>query len=280
MNTSTPSTASSDTSTLFHAADGIATLTLNDTRRVNPLTQGLLQGCLDALARVHEDRSIRVLVVKANGKGFSSGADLSDLDPSNAAGQAGGTVGERVSALLRDFGNAWVEGVRSLPVPVVCSVHGAAAGGGVGFALACDVVVAARSAYFYLPFVPALGLIPDLASTRAMSHAIGGARTLALTLMGDRLSAEQAERWGLIWACVDDDQLVTETSRIAGKLAALPANAVLESRELLRRAQQDSLAAQLDYECRRQGELIVGDSFAEGVQAFKERRAPVFPPRS
>jgi 2-(1,2-epoxy-1,2-dihydrophenyl)acetyl-CoA isomerase len=113
-----------------------------------------------------------------------------------------------------------------------------------------------------------------------MSRAIGQPRTMGLSLLGDRLSAEQAERWGLIWACVDDDKLEQETARIAKRLAALPAHAAQEARAVLRRAQDASLAEQLDYESARQRELINGECCAEGVRAFKARRAPAFPPRS
>ena len=264
---------------LFSVSEGIATLTLNQGARMNPLTPALLAGCLQALQRVHADTSIRVLVLTAHGKGFCVGADLAAL----GAGKVGmaqtssePSLGEQVAELMYSGGNPLVAGLRALPVPVLCAVKGAVAGGGVGLALAADVVVAARSAYFYLPFVPALGLVPDMGSAWFMQRALGSARAVGLTLLGDRLSAEQAAQWGLIWACVDDAELSAEVGRLAARLAALPAHAATETRALYRAAEANPLADQLAYERERQRELIDGACFAEGVRAFLAKQRPVF----
>jgi len=260
----------------YDVADGVATLTLNDPGRLNPLTMPLLQGALQALQQVHDDRSVRVLVLQGAGRGFCSGADLSSFtaEGTSAAGRA-----EAVSDLLEHGGGPLVLALNELPVPVICAVHGAVAGGGVGLALAADVVIAARSAFFYLPFVPALGLVPDMGAAWFLQRALGPARAKALTLLGERLGAEQAAAWGLIWACVDDDRLAEETTRLATRLAALPAHAALETRALLRAAAVNELPAQLGHERGRQRALVAGAAFDEGLSAFLQKRRPVFPRR-
>ncbi|RYF72775.1 MAG: enoyl-CoA hydratase [Comamonadaceae bacterium] len=257
---------------------GIATLTLDDPVRMNPLTMPLFEQCLDALDRVRADRSVHALVLAAHGRGFCSGADLRALDQSLSGERAADapTPGEDIARLMEEGGNRLILALRELPVPVVCAMHGAAAGGGVGVVLACDVIVAARSAYFYLPFAPALGLVPDMGATWFLSRTAGDARTSGLTLLGDRLTAEQAERWGVIWSCVDDAALPIEVQKTAQRLAALPAGAIAEQRALMAHARTASLAEQLDYERLRQRKLIDEPDFAEGVRAFVQRRAPRF----
>lgn len=258
---------------LYAAQDGVATLTLNDPARLNPLSMPLLQAALAALRRVDEDRSVRVLVLRATGRAFSAGADLSALaDAQQAPAQ--------IDQLMGQGGNPVVLALRSAPVPVLSVVQGIAAGGGVGIALAADVVIAARSASFMLPFVPALGLVPDMGAVWSMQRALGPARTAGLCLLGDRLGAEQAAQQGLIWACIDDAALDAEAARLAARLAALPAHAATEMRALQRQAEHDDLAAQLAYERRRQVALAAGGCFAEGVSAFLRKRRPRFAGRA
>ena len=261
-------------SVLFGVHAGIATLTLDDGERMNPLTESLQRGMLDALQRVRDDTSVRALLVRAEGRGFCSGADLSEL--ALRASRPGESLGAYIGKMMEESGNRIVAEIRSLPVPVVCAVNGAAAGGGVGLALAADMVVAARSAYFYLPFVPALGLVPDMGASWVLPRSVGRARALGLALTGHRLTAEQAVEWGLIWACVDDDQLAVESQALATKLARLPAHAVTETRALLEASEVNGLHAQLDLERVRQQVLVEGESFVEGVRAFGARRTPVF----
>lgn len=262
----------------FKVEGGVATLTFDDGDRMNPLTASLIHQALEALQQVRQDRNVRVLVLAANGRGFCVGADLAAMGKILSEPSAPGapTLGDETARLMEEGGNPLIEALRAMPVPVVCSLHGAAAGGGVGVALAADVVVAARSAFFYLPFAPSLGLVPDMGCTWFMQRAVGRARSLALTLLGDRLSAEQAERWGLVWACVDDDKLAEEVAHTAARLAALPAHAAEEARALHDHADSATLSAQLDYECERQRRLIDRPEFAEGVRAFIERRKPAF----
>jgi 2-(1,2-epoxy-1,2-dihydrophenyl)acetyl-CoA isomerase len=263
-------------SVLFRVEEGVAVATLNEGDRMNPLTESLQAGLLDALARVRHDRSIRAFLLTANGRGFCAGADLKDFSQRANELPAGDSLGCYVGRMMENTGNPILHGLRTLPVPVVCAVNGAAAGGGFGIALAGDIVVAARAAFFYLPFVPALGIVPDMAAAWALPRAIGHARALGLTLTGDRLSAEKAAEWGLIWGCVDDDQLQSEAMRIARQLTALPGHAIVETRALFAAAETLTLEQQLDFERARQTELIDGESFAEGVRAFVERRKPAF----
>jgi len=264
---------------LFEARDGVAVLTLNQPERMNPLTPELQRGCLEALQRVRDDTAIRALLVTGRGRGFCVGADLAELGSRADRPESGG-IGAYVGRMMEETGNPIVAGLRSLPVPVVCAVNGAAAGGGVGLALAADMVIAARSAYFYLPFVPALGLVPDMGSSWTLPRAVGRSRALGLALTGRKLPAQKAAEWGLVWDCVEDDDLQAEALRLASELAALPAHAVVETRALLLAAERNGFADQLALERARQEALVDGECFAEGVKAFAERRKPRFGRRS
>lgn len=260
---------------LFDVREGVAMMTLNEGERLNPLTQPILHGVLDGLRRVREDTGIRALLLTADGRGFCVGADLQEFGR-RAADLASGTLGDYVGELLREQAGPIMLAMRALPVPVVCAINGVAAGGGVGLALSGDMVLAARSAYFYLPFMPALGLVPDMGSSWLVPRAVSPARALGLALTGERLDAQRAADWGLIWACVEDTELQREALRLAQQLARLPAHAIQEARALAVAAGRNSLEQQLVLECERQQGLIDGDSFAEGVRAFAERRTPVF----
>ena len=262
---------------LFDLHEGVATLTLNEPDRLNPLSDRVVAGLLDSLQRVREDVAVRAVRVTGQGRGFCVGADLADL-ATRGAGRA--SIGEHVGKLMEEGGNLVIAGLRALPVPVVCAVNGPAAGGGVGLALAADITLAARSAFFYLPFVPSLGLVPDMGSSWFLTRTIGHARALGLALTGERLSAERAAAWGLIWDCVDDDQLAAHSAGMAARLAALPPDAIAEARALFAASERQTLAAQLTLERERQQELLDGPCFVEGLTAFRERRQPRFPPRS
>jgi len=266
----------SEPSVLFDAVDGVAVATLNEAERMNPLSESLQAGLLDAMARVRADRSIRALVLTGRGRGFCAGADLKDFSHRAANLPAGDSLGAYVGRMMRDTGNPVLHGLRTLPVPVVCAVNGAAAGGGFGLALAGDLVIAARSAFFYSPFVPALGIVPDFAAVWIGARTVGRARTAGLMLTGRKLTAEKAAEWGLIWDCVDDDQLQDEAMTLARQLAELPGHAIVETRALLDAAERNTLGEQLELERQRQAELIDGESFAEGMSAFAERRRPKF----
>ncbi len=261
----------------------VAVVHIANAVRMNPLTVTMQTELRECLASLRADRSARALLLTGEGKAFCAGADLSGMRATygGVPGDSDGrTLGQRTADIMREQSNRLVQELRELPIPVVCALNGAAVGGGVGLALAADVVIAASSAYFYLPSLPRLGIVPDLGATWFMSRLVGRARAAGFMLSGNRLSAERAERWGLVWACVDDAALLVEALTVARRLAAQPAHAVLEVRHALDAADRCSLAEQLDYEAERQRELIDRPEFAEGVRAFIEKREPDFKTRS
>lgn len=264
-----------------HGNNGeIALIDLQDSARMNPLGRPLQLRLRELLAEVREDTSLRALVLTAEGRGFCVGADLSSMGGAQGGAQADGrTLGEQTADNMQQLSNRLILDLQQLPVPVVCAINGAAAGAGVGLALAGDVALAARSAYFYLPFLPRLGIVPDLGTTWFIERRLGRARALGLSLLGDRLGAQQAADWGLVWACVDDEALREQALATAARLARLPAGAVLEARRALDHAAASTLEQQLHYEAERQRELVGAPAFMEGVKAFMQKREPVFAPR-
>ncbi|SFM83076.1 enoyl-CoA hydratase-related protein [Variovorax sp. OV329] len=259
---------------LCDVEDGIATLSLNLPHKLNPIAAELQQELRAQLARVRDDKSVRALVLTGSGKAFCVGADLGTMR--NTGGQS---LGDATAEWMQTLSHPLIQDLRTMPVPVLCAVNGPAAGAGVGLALACDVVIAAKSAYFYLPFLPKLGIVPDLGCTWAIPRLVGPARAMGMALLDERLDAEKAVQWGLIWAAFDDELLLLEAQKIAQRLARLPAHAVLEARQALEASARHTLPEQLHYESERQRELIDQPSFAEGVAAFLQKRAPVFPGR-
>lgn len=253
--------------------DAVAIVTLNEPAKRNPLSPQQAAQLLAVLARVREDLSVRAVMLTGAGKVFCAGANLDDMGAHDAQGKS---VGEATFETMERLSNPLILALQDMPVPVLTCMNGGAVGGGVGLALAADVVIAARSAYFYLPSMARLGLVPDLGASWFLREQAGRARMMGMTLLGDRLSAQQAAQWGLIWSCVEDADLRTEALALARRLAALPPHAALETRLAERAASRGSLAQQLSYEAGRQRELIDRDSFAEGVRAFAERRDPLF----
>ncbi|MBK4738720.1 enoyl-CoA hydratase-related protein [Noviherbaspirillum pedocola] len=252
--------------------DHVAILTLNQPASRNGLTETLQQEVLAGLKRVEQERKARALIITGAGKSFCSGADLGRIGDTSGSD----SLGNRVSQSMEELSNPIILAIRNLSVPVVAAVNGAAAGAGISIALAADVVVAARSAFFLTPFLPRLGIVPDMGATWFLPHHLGRARALGLMLLGDRLPAQTAQEWGLIWSCVEDEALMKEARGIAARLSQLPAHAALEARAALHAALGQDLPQQLDYERQRQKELIDLPSFQEGVRAFFEKREPVF----
>lgn len=254
-------------------ADGIATLALNDTGTMNALSIPLQQEMRHALAAIRDDDSIRALLLTGTERAFSSGADLGSMQ---SGGPAGETLGQGVGRMMRELSNQLILDLQQLPMPVVAAVNGAAAGAGVSLALAADVVVAGRSAYFLLTFLPRLGLVPDLGATWVLPRLVGRARAMGLSLLGERLSAQQALEWGLIWACVDDAALLDEARALAVRLGSAPRHAAQEARSAFAAAESNDLQEQLAYEAERQEQLADSEAFQEGVRAFLEKRQPSF----
>ncbi|WP_076999458.1 enoyl-CoA hydratase-related protein [Variovorax sp. KK3] len=260
---------------LWDLQEGVATLTLNLPAKLNPIAldlQQALRGCFD---RVRDDRSVRAVVVTGAGRSFCVGADLSAMRPPSE----GQSLGDQTADWMQSTSNPLIEAMRALPVPVVCAVNGPAAGAGVGLALAGDITLAAKSAYFYLSFLPRLGVVPDLGCTWFIPRLVGPARAMGMSLLDERIGAERAAQWGLIWACVEDDLLLLEAQQVARRLARLPAHAVIEARRALDASARHTLPEQLHYESERQRELLNQPAFAEGVAAFLQKRAPEFPGR-
>lgn len=262
-----------DTVLLERVAD-VVTLKLNIPQRLNPLSHSLQIRLRERLAALRADKSVRALVLTGEGKAFCVGADLSSMSP-----REGQSLGQATRVTMETLTNPLVQDVRSMPFPVVSAVNGACAGAGVGLALAADVVIAARSAYFYLPFMPRLGIIPDLGATWHLERLVGRARAVAMSLLNERLSAEQAQQWGLIWQVADDAELPAAAQALANRLARLPAHAATEMRAVYELAGQQGLDAQLQTEAEFQGRLIGSPDFDEGVAAFLAKRDPVFKQR-
>jgi 2-(1,2-epoxy-1,2-dihydrophenyl)acetyl-CoA isomerase len=254
---------------LFDAANGVATITLNRPERLNAFTQGLHTDLRDALGRVRDDRSVRVLIVTGAGRGFCAGQDLNDRAVTRD--QAPPDLGDSLEKNYKPL----VLGLRALPIPVIAAVNGVAAGAGASFALACDLVVAARSAGFIQAFCR-LGLVPDAGGTYFLTRSLGAPRAMGLALLGERLDAEQAEAWGLIWKCVDDAELMPTVRNLAAQFAAGPTLGYAKTKQAIYAAERHALEQQLDHERDLQRELGRTQDFQEGVRAFLEKRPARF----
>ncbi|MET0248182.1 MAG: enoyl-CoA hydratase-related protein [Sphingobium sp.] len=246
--------------------EGIAVLTMNRPKLLNALSQHSLKEMMHALDRVRDEGLARVLVLTGEGRAFCSGADLT-------AGESHRPID--MGAGLEAGFNPVLERLRRLPVPLVTAVNGLAAGGGCGYALAGDIVVAARSAYFLQPFAN-IGLVPDVGATWLLPRLIGKARATAMMMLGDRVMAEQALEWGMIYQVADDDQLAEVAMAIARRLAAGPTVAY----GLMRQGIADSLEMPLSQSLalERDNQRVAGRTadHAEGVAAFLEKRKPAF----
>ena len=254
---------------LFAVEGGVARLTLNRPARLNSFIVAMHEEVRDALAQVADDRSVRVLVLTGAGRAFCAGQDLADR--SVAPGAAPPDLGESIE---RYYGPL-VLALRRLPIPVLCAVNGAAAGAGANIALACDIVIAARSASFLEAFCK-LGLLPDTGGTYFLPRLLGQARATGLAMLGDKLSAEQAAAWGLIWKCVDDDQLAAETEALARHFASAPTLGLARTKQALQASGLNTLEQQLDLERDGMRELGRSADYREGVAAFMDKRAPRF----
>jgi len=250
----------------------IRTLTLNRPAALNSFTaamHGELRAALDAAAA---DSSVRCVVLTGAGRGFCAGQDLND-EGMGGDGQPG-DVGGIVERLYKPLALR----IRDMPVPVIAMVNGVAAGAGANIALGCDLVIAARSASFIQAFSK-IGLVPDGGGTWLLPRLVGRARAIGLAMTGDKLPAEEAERIGMIWRCVDDAVLHDTTLALATRLATLPSRALAATRRILDEALPLDYAQALSQEARVQGEMSRGADFAEGVAAFLQKRAAVFTDR-
>jgi len=255
-------------SILFSVDRGIARLTLNRPDKLNSFNTQMhadVRAALSALGAT----DARVLVLTGAGRGFCAGQDLGDraVAPTAQAVDLGDSIERHYKPLIL--------ALQQLPLPVIAAVNGVAAGAGANIALACDLVIAARSASFVQAFCK-LGLVPDSGGTWTLPRLVGNARALGLTLLGQKLAAEQAATWGMIWQCVDDAEFPATVDAMAQQLALAPTRGLAATKAAIRGAWQRSLAEQLDVERDAQRELGRSADYAEGVAAFIEKRTPRF----
>ncbi len=256
--------------TVLVASDGARrTLTLNRPAALNSFTGAMHRELLAALEAAAADASVRCVVITGAGRAFCAGQDLADPD----------MVGDvDVGAVIERCYRPLALRVRSMPVPVVAAVNGVAAGAGANLALCCDIVLAARSASFIQAFSK-IGLVPDCGGTWLLPRLVGRARALGLAMTADKLPAEQAERMGLIWQCVDDAALHESVAALAQRLCALPSRALAETRRVLDASMALDLGDALALEAAAQRDLGHAHDFKEGVAAFFAKRAPQFKDR-
>jgi len=254
---------------IFEQQDGVARIWLNRPDKLNSFTAQMHEELADALSKV-EQGGARVLLLSGKGRGFCAGQDLSERQPGE-----GGTrvdLGETVETFYAPL----IRRLNALPLPVVVGVNGVAAGAGANLALAgSDIVIAAESASFIQPFCR-LGLIPDTGGTYALPRLVGRARAMGLAMLGDRLSARQAQDWGLIWECVPDSEFEARLSALAGHFATAPTKGLAYTKRAINQSLGNTLDTQLDVERDMMRELGFSEDYAEGVSAFLEKRQPVF----
>jgi 2-(1,2-epoxy-1,2-dihydrophenyl)acetyl-CoA isomerase len=308
--------AEPDSPVLKSQQGAVLTVTLNRPQALNSFNGAMHDALLGALKAASADAAVRCVVLTGAGRGFCAGQDLSDpeIAPDLTPGATQKNIGNLIDArykplamLLADFPVpvlASVNGVAAgagatqknignlidarykplamlladFPVPVLASVNGVAAGAGANLALTCDIVIAARSASFIQAFSK-IGLIPDVGGTWLLPRLVGRANAMALAMLGDKLPAEQAERIGMIWRCVDDAALAEETQAIATRLASMPVRALVETRKAMARSDHMNLSEALSMEAEVQGRMGMSHDYIEGVTAFFGKRSPAFTDR-
>ena len=252
----------------------IAILTLNRPESLNSLSLAGVKALLARLRAIAADDSVRALVLTGTGRGFCAGWQL---DGENGVpGLPDESIGVRQAHLMAEYFDPLIQALHDLPQPSVAAVNGVAAGMGVSIALAADIVIAADEASFVLTFAPKLGLVPDLGASWKLPRLIGWARAQAITMLGERVGAAQAAQWGMIWRALPGNELQLTSLQLAQRLADAPAGVCREVRHTLAAAQLNDLPAQMDHERLCQRELLDLPSFAEGLRAFQEKRAPRF----
>jgi 2-(1,2-epoxy-1,2-dihydrophenyl)acetyl-CoA isomerase len=253
-------------SIIFEQDGPVARITLNRPDRLNSFTAAMHE---ELRAALDEAQDARVIVLAGAGRGFCAGQDLNDRAV---------TTGDHPVDLGMTVETSWnplIRKLTSLPQPVIAQVNGVAAGAGANIALACDMVVAARSAKFIQSF-SAIGLIPDSGGTWVLPRLVGQARAMGLALTGEPLPAEKAEEWGLIWKCVDDEALGTEVDEIANKLASLPPLGLAAIKQMIRSSWSHTLDQELNHQRDAMRRLGFTQDYREGVSAFLEKRPANF----
>ena len=244
---------------------GYRRITLNRPERLNALTVEMAATLAAALDDAVADKTCRAILLTGAGRGFCAGQDLTEIIGASPAD---------LDRLLAHY-HPLILKIRTLPIPVVCAVNGVAAGAGANLALACDILVAARSASFVQAFAR-IGLVPDCGGTWFLPRLIGSARARALAMLAEPLPAETAAEWGLIWRMVEDDALMDEAQVLAARLASQASTALALTKRALDASGSNTLDRQLDLEGELQLEAAAGPDHAEGVRAFLDKRPPVF----
>jgi 2-(1,2-epoxy-1,2-dihydrophenyl)acetyl-CoA isomerase len=247
---------------------GYCVITLNRPDKLNAFNEAMHQSLRKAIEDAEVDENCRALLITGAGRGFCTGQDLADR-----LAKPGETVA--LGGTLEAYYNPLVRKLRALPFPVVAAVNGVAAGAGCNIALACDIVLAARSATFIQSFAR-VGLIPDSGGTWSLPRLVGDARARGLALLAEPLPAEKAEQWGLIWKCVDDAALVSEAQTLCEHFAAAPTQGLALIKRALNAAATNTLDAQLDLERDLQRAASLTLDYAEGVRAFMDKRKANF----
>ena len=253
---------------LWSNAEGVATVTLNRPDVLNSFTRPMARDLCDALSRAGADDAIRAVVLTGSGRGFCAGQDLAEAAP---RGRELPDLGD----IVRDSYNPVIRAIRKLEKPVICAVNGVAAGAGANLAFACDIVFASSTATFVQSFAK-IGVIPDSGGTFILPRIVGLHRATIMTMLAEKMSAEQACDWGLVYSIVEPDALLETAAGIAKQLAAQPTRALGLIKRGFNKSLGVDLDAQLDYEEVLQREAGQTEDYAEGVRAFLEKRKPVF----
>lgn len=253
----------------FVIEDALARLTLNRPDKLNCFNAQMHEEVREAMKTVQRDDSIRCLLISGNGRGFCAGQDLSDRNvaPDAESPDLGESLEQKYNPLIRSL--------VKLEKPVICAVNGVAAGAGANIALACDIVIAAESAKFIQSFCN-IGLVPDSGGTWTLPRLVGRARALGMALLGERISARQAEDWGLIWKCVADEELASTAQQMARHLATQPTRGLGLIKRAMLTSSDNSLDDQLDLERDLQRLAGRSEDYREGVSAFMNKREPEF----
>ncbi|MDF2154591.1 2-(1,2-epoxy-1,2-dihydrophenyl)acetyl-CoA isomerase PaaG [Vibrio sp. CAU 1672] len=254
---------------LVQVEAGVAVITLNRPKQLNSFNPDMHKALKVALRQTEADESVRAVLLTGAGRGFCAGQDLNDRNVNS--GDEMPDLGESIEK----YYNPLIKQITTMPKPVIAAVNGVAAGAGANIALACDIVFAAQSASFIQAFCK-IGLVPDSGGTWVLPRLVGMARAKALMLLGDKLSARQAQEWGMIWQCVDDEALIEQAMSVANHLATQPTSGLGFIKHALNYATDNSLGQQLSLEKDLQRLAGRTDDYREGIQAFFDKRAPEF----
>lgn len=253
-------------SLLFEVKDAVAVLTLNRPEKFNSFNREMILQLQKRLDDCGTDKKIRAVYLTGNGKAFSAGQDLSEVTGAETPG---------FEVMLKEYYNPLVSRIRNIEKPVVCAVNGVAAGAGANIALCCDVVVASASATFIQAFSK-IGLIPDSGGTFTLPRLIGWQKASALMMLGDKVTATEAEKMGMLYKVFADDVFANESMNIALTLSAMPTKGLAYTKQALNASLKNSFEDQLQAEDRLQFAAAHTHDYNEGVQAFLEKRKPVF----